>query len=403
MSTIREDGSVRSANNPEWDNRYQIRDYGTYRGVVRSVVYTDDDNNDSGTEEAGNEVMYDVMIIGGDRDGQIFRNARLMRTLGGFANFEEVTLKALEGITKADPTSLIAVADRPIAEIPNFNGDVVYIQFLNGDTHLPLIIGLGYHQKATAEAEESDGPRYRRQFNGILTEITKDGEYSWTKANGAYLPVGVNLEDPLYPYVSQFVPFPTQEEAWKLTIGNKYNILLESFLGLNLSIDGVADEVALSTTAGAKWTLNGLSDSFEVETLVGTAIKVSGTSDSLELSTTVGAAIKIDGLGDEISIKAAFGDSITVSAASGIQASTPSGTSLSMKLGDIDLKSAGQAKLSLQKTGFIKFGNASGDILAMIGDAFMTLGSQTAAGFGAPTSTVAYFIQLAAKWKLFTG
>lgn len=401
---FREDGSIKSSNLPTRDQRALVRDYGLYRGVVRDVVYTDSDNNESGGDKGPNEVLYDIMVIGGERDGQIFSNARLIRTLGGWDNFEEITLKKLEGITKSDPTSVLASADLPIKEIAKFNGDVVYFQFINGDPTLPVIIGLGYHQGADPEAEESDGPRFKRKFNGVLTEISKDGEYSWTKSNGAFVPLLPNSANLLYPYVSQFAPIPGQEEALKLTIGNKYDILFETFLGLNVAIDGLADTVAISTTVGTMWSLDGKADSFEVGTAVGTGFKVDGLADSLNLETAAGAVCKIDGLSDKFSVDVAFGDSFSVSAKDGIQASTPTGTSLSMKNGEVALLSGGQATLVLDKTGFIKLGNASGDVLKdVLGMLLQTLSVEAPAGFGAPLVGAATYLQLMTKLKLISG
>lgn len=398
----RSDGSYRSSNVPEWDNRYQLRDYGIYRGVVRDVIYTDDERNDSGDGDP-NEVVYSVMVIGGERDGQVFDNARLMRTLGGFANFEQIILKKLEGVTKADPANAIALGDPTISEVSKFNGDVVYVQFVNGDPHLPLIIGLGYHQAADPEATEDDGQLYQRQFNGIFTEITKDGEFTWSKDNGASVPLFPNSADPLYPFVNQFAPLPGQEQAVKFSLDNEYNLDFEFLTGLSVAISGLEDTFTFTTAAGAAWAMNGITDSHEFSTTVGTTVAISGIEDSINLTTAAGAAISISGLTDEISLDSAFGDSLSVSAANGIQASTPTGTALSMKNGEVSIDSAA-ANLTLDKTGFIKLGNASGDVLKDVLQALIqSLSMATYSGFGAPGSNVADLVQLLAKIQLITG
>ncbi len=401
---LRGDGSVKSANLPTWDNRYQVRDFGLYRGVVNGTVYPEDDNNDSG-RGSPNEVLYNVMIVGGDRDGQIFPNARVLRGLGGFTNFEEVTLKHLEGVTKADPASIIALGDFPISSIPEFNGDVIYIQFLNGDTNMPVIVGMGYHQKAEAEASAEEAPRYRRKFNGIYTEITRDGEYTWSKDNGAFVPVLPNPDDPKYPFVSQFAPLPGQEDAVTVTLDNEYNLRLEYKLGLFVSIKGTDDVFELATTSGSSVKLSGgTEDSFQATTVTGTGVVVSGgTADSINLTTAAGAEISVNGASDSLTLANKAGNSVEIKAA-GIQASTADGNSLSMTSGAIELGSGGQAKLVLDKTGFIQLGNSGGDVLKdVLQELLKALLTEMPAGYGAPLVNASTYAQLLAKCQLITG
>lgn len=398
----REDGSIRSANLPVWDNRYQVKETGIFRGVVKEVIYTDHDNNDSG-KGTPNEVLYTVMIIGGDRDGQVFQNARLIRGLGGFANFEEVILKQLEGITQADPTSLAALGDPSINNVPNFNGDVVYLQFLNGSLNMPVIVGMGYHQKAEPEASAADGQRYRRKFNGIFTEITKDGEFNWAKDNGLAVPVSINPDDPLYPFINQFAPILGQEEAVNVTLGNKYDFKLSYFTGLEVSIDGVTDSFDFLTGAGAEYSLDGLADSHELSTTVGTGYVLNGLSDSHELSTAAGASIEIKGLADEVNLSTTSGAKLLISATSGVDLKDAVGAELTLATGEAKLVSVGGAKLDLAPTGLIKFGNSTGDVLQILGELLQTLTIETPAGFSAPLSQAAKYAELMIKLKLISG
>lgn len=400
----RDDGSYRSSNLPVWENRYQIRDYGLYRGVIRDIIYVDDDNNDSGGEQDSNEVLYSILVVGGERDGQIFNNARLMKALGGFSNFEETTLKKLEGLTKADPGSLLGKVDPLFRDTSTFNGDSVYFQFLNGIPTLPIIVGMGHHQVAETEADSSEGPRFRKQYNGIYTEINRDGEFTWSKDNGLFSPLAFNADDPSYPLINQFAPTPGQTEAVKLTLGNQYDLALDFLTGLNLSIDGVADEVALTTAAGAAWTLNGITDTFEAATQVGASFKIDGISDTLDLASNAGAAVNINGLTDEINLDLASGTSISMSATSGIELSTSTEESLILSQGTATLKNATGAQLVLDKTGFIKLGNASGDVLKdVLQELIKSMSTATYAGFGAPGSNVADLVLLLTKIALFTG
>lgn len=400
----RDDGSIRSANDPVWDNMYLIRDHKLYRGVIREVIYTDDERNNSGGNSDPNEVVYNLMVIGGDRDGQLFNNARLMRSLGGFSNFDEIVLKATEGLTKADPTSLLGQTDPSLRNIPKFNGDVVYFQFLNGDLHLPVITGLGYHQAADAEASSDDGQRKRKQFNGIYTEITKDGEFTWSKDNGALVPTAPNPDNPLYPYVNQFAPFPGQDGAVVITLGNKFDFEFAYNTGLSLAIDGVDDIFDFQTAAGAGYTIDGLGDSHEFTTTMGTGLKITGTSDSLELSSSAGAAVKIDGAEDSVTLTTTSGTEVSLSADGGFSAKDALGDSLELNQGAVNLKNASGAALTMAQTGFIEFGNSGGKLFAdIIIPLLQSMSTASYSGFGAPGSNVADFIQLLAKAMLMAG
>ena len=399
---FRNDGSVKSANIPVWSNRYQIKDYGLYRGVVRETLYTDAEFNDTG-QGTPNEVTYNVMLIGGDRDGQLFSGARVMRNLGGFANFEETTLKHLQGLTGVDPTSLAAIADAPIRSIPQFNGDVVYIQFLAGDLQMPVIVGTAHHQKAETEATEDEGPRHRRKFNGIYTEITRDGEFTWSKDNGAHAAVSVNPSDPLYPLVNQFAAVPGQEQAVTVTLDNEYNLALTYLLGLNVSVKGVEDSFGFTTTSGAKVTITGAEvDAVVLGTALGTTVTVEGAAaDSITLGTKVGTLVKVDGAGDTISLTGAAGDVLSVSASNGIQGATATSDTFSMKQGTIALTSGGQAMMELGTT--VKLGNAGGDVVQLLAELCQTLSVEAPAGYGAPLVGSAAYAQLFAKFKLIGG
>jgi len=70
-------------------------------------------------------------------------------------------------------------------------------------------------------------------------------------------------------------------------------------------------------------------------------IKEEPAENSVEIKAVAGTTLKINGTEDSIVLKAAFGDTLSVSATNGIQASTPSGTSLSMKNGNIDTSTTG--------------------------------------------------------------
>lgn len=283
------------------------------------------------------------MVIGGPRDGQTFRNARDLYKYGSQDNYSENIRRALKTPTFVDPASTLSPT--PAEQL---NGDVVYFQFLNGDPAYPIILGSA--KLAINEypgATKADGPRTFTRYNGVNSSIDKDGVYTWSKDLGVF--------DPIF---QEWRVTPGTEETLKVTVDAQAALKLAYNTGLSVELDSLADKFSLTMA-------------------VGTSFLVDGASDSLALT-------------------AKFGDTLSVSAADGIQASTPSGTSLSMKSGEVTLKSLA-ATLTLGKDGKVALGNAAVELLAVIEEAFTALSTQTASGYGAPTSTVAKFAELTAK------
>lgn len=195
------------------------------------------------------------------------------------------------------------------------------------------------------------------------------------------------------------------------------------------------------------------------------------TDSKITLERKEGAIVELDGIEDKITVKANFGDEFSVSAADGLQGSTPSGTSLSFKNGAINLE-ASSNKFDMELDGTINIENASGnkvnitptgeitaenvagaklamtptevtaenaagskmtlgptevsminplgagfkadgpqvaiggptaELVDLVVQAFTALSTQTAPGFGAPTSTVAQFAQLLAQAQTIKG
>ncbi len=263
--SFRADGSFNSTNNPIESNRYMVFDYGMYKAQISKVMYIDSPQNNSNVDQ-GPEVQYEVRIIGGQRDGQIFSNAVDMQLYGGISNYSERGWKAVSTITNADPANVLNPSIEPPKKL---NGDVVYIQFINGDIHYPVILGGAKHASNIIEgATTSDHQKYSTSFNGISTEIDKDGVFTWIKAKGLYSATPlVNSES--QTLWDQFIPIVGMEEAVSVTINND--------LLLRLAVNPVADQ-------GISVEIDGLNDSFAVTTAL---------SDSLRLSSTDGFSIRL--------------------------------------------------------------------------------------------------------------
>lgn len=400
---FRPDGSIDSSNNPVAGNQYSVRDFGLYKGQVINVVYTDSEENTSG-EDSSPRVQYEVRVMGGPRDGQIFKEVTELQTFGGISNYSERIWKGTTTLTRQDPASIFV-----LESYEELNGDLVYIQFVNGDLNYPVIIGGARHGVTNFEgATEEDGPRFTTKVNGITTEISKDGEFSWTKANGMFSPTPFpNPKGSPTLLQDQFVELPGFEEAVQITLGNEFDFLFKMNVtpgqGIEVAIDGTADTFTLTTLVGSSLLIDGTGDKLAFTTAAGLSVTADGLGDKFEVAGVAGATFALDGVSDAFTIATAAGSKLEVSGTSGISMEDPLGDKLSLSQGAVALENAAGAKLEFDAAGLIKLGNSSGDLLQIIGEAFTALSTQTAAGFGAPTSTVATFTQLLVKIKLLSG
>lgn len=105
-----------------------------------------------------------------DTNDGIELNCRLLRKYGGVFNYEDVVMHGYKFNDKPDPTQ-------------NFEakaGDVVLIALLNGQGREGVILGCLTHPARTPTIDIADGPQIATEFNGVLTTINQDGEYTVT-------------------------------------------------------------------------------------------------------------------------------------------------------------------------------------------------------------------------------
>lgn len=361
----RPDGSVISTNDPIWENRYVIRDYGFYKAQVTEVLFADDNTN-STINDFSPQVTYSVRILGGERDGQIFGNAVDMGGFGGISNYSERIWKGTTTILRNDP----ADATLPTPPPTQLNGDVVYIQFMNGDTYYPVILGGAKHAYNPNDGGfKSEHYTNTESFNGITSKIDGDGIFTWTKAIGLYSDLPVVNEDGQLLW-DQFVPILGFEKAIEFTMNNEFQMTLNF---------NVTPATALSVTIDAK-------------------------EDSLIITNITGAELELDGLSDSFKYTSLAGASLVVSGESGISAKDVLGDELSLANGSVNLKNATGAALAFNPAGFIKLGNSGGDLLKdIIEPLLQALTTEAPAGFGAPLSQLSTYIQLLVKIKLLAG
>lgn len=171
---LRSDGSFQSSNTPTWANVGLKEDFNLYRCMVTKVYYVDDPLNV--TKNAQNpEIVYQCVILGGFKTGQTLTNCRLSSELGGTDNFSEIVLTP-----SSKPITNTRLADH--------DGDVVFVQFIQGHQGYPQIIATGNGIKDSSGTKKADGPRKVSQYNGLNETINNKGEWIVTRNGGSLDP-----------------------------------------------------------------------------------------------------------------------------------------------------------------------------------------------------------------------
>lgn len=282
----RVDGSVQSANVPSYSKLAQTKklDHSIYRCMVTNVYYTDDPKNKTFQNK---QVTYDVVILGGPREGQFITNVKAMSQLGGEFNYSERVFRKLEA-------PLSGPGKKPIAEQV---GDIVYVGFIQGSTSAAVILGAGTSplDKTKTGATKADGPRLVHEYNGVFDRIDKNGNLSkWIKGGSFDAERGV------------FVP---NEEDAKFIVKEEYSAQNETLTrtyksGLKVTEDGANDKVSVATKAGLKVDTDGKGDKVTITTKGGSVLTVDGTTDKHSLVTAGGVEATLDGSANTLSIKA---------------------------------------------------------------------------------------------------
>jgi hypothetical protein len=169
------DGSIQSANLPAFNrlakNRVD-RDFGLYRCMITRTFFVDDPNN---TTFENQQVTYEAVILGGAKEGTILQNVKAMSEYGGEYNYSEKIYR---------PISTKNLEDKPISQQ---DGDIVFIQFLQGNTRAPVIVGAGVQPQDLdfTGSTIADGYVSQSQYNGVYELIDKNGNYLLQIKGGA--------------------------------------------------------------------------------------------------------------------------------------------------------------------------------------------------------------------------
>lgn len=279
---IRSDGSVQSHATPTYQNAGRKEDFGLYRCMVTKVVYCDDPSNIT-SNGSSPRVTYDVVVLGGFASGQVISNCRLATDLSGNDSYWERTLRA---------------AEKNVSEtrLTDSDGDIVYVQFIQGHTGYPVIIGCDQGIKTTGliGTNKADGPRSVRQFNGVHEEINKDGELTIKVKGGT-----ATAEK------GSFKPAAAALVTTKTSKDEKVTVTFKS--GLKIEEDGKNDKITTTWKGGLKIEQDGKSDKFTVTTKGGVIVTVDGTGGKVSIKKGA-TEILLDGNGDKISLKSGFVD-----------------------------------------------------------------------------------------------
>ena len=271
-------GSIRSSNTPTYDQEGIARnDYMLYRCMVTKVLYVDDPANIS--KNATNpEVLYEVIILGGTEAGQTLSNCRLASWLGGNSNYSERILTA----SSKDPSKV---------KLVDHDGDIVYIEFIQGHDAYPIILGLAKGLKDTSGAKKSDGPRFIDVYNGVTTKINNKGEWSRSMKSGKVSNGAFKAES------SDLI-----KEEWTST--EQQVTTFKS--GLQITNDGKNDKVNITTAGGSSVIVDGKGKKATVTT-GSSKIEIDGNSSKITIKAG-SAEIIVDGNSGKIQLNSNFVD-----------------------------------------------------------------------------------------------
>jgi hypothetical protein len=119
-------------------------------------------------DEKTGELRYLVEVQ--NHNDKIELNCKMLRRFGGVYNYEDFILRGYKFDDK--PDSVTAFEAKA--------GDAVLVGLLNGQGREGIILGGINHAARSTAIKSTDGPQYAMEFNGVLTSINKDGEYTVT-------------------------------------------------------------------------------------------------------------------------------------------------------------------------------------------------------------------------------
>lgn len=163
---------------------------GLFMATVLLVRYPDGDSLATSFETTYDVIMHTPRYRA--------NKVRVLRTRAGTDGGDEVVFKPIAKTFKAAARFDISKAD-----MMDTDGDLVAVQFLNGDRRLPVIVGALGHPKAVQGGalhvgSVAKGERRFMSHKGTSVEIDKDGNVTVTLAEGKVYRLGsASSEEPM--------------------------------------------------------------------------------------------------------------------------------------------------------------------------------------------------------------
>lgn len=267
------------------------------KAIVRDIYYVDDPKN-----PGGDCVRARVEIITRDRCVPV-PPVRVAYKRFGIENLEEWNPRATKSQTNKLPAVMDTIAD-PIMGIPimkkteadKLDGDIVIVQFIDGNIYDGYITGFISHGKNVSgkwASTKDDGDRYLFQHNGVRKLIDKNGDFLMS-----------NFKSELFDFITQN---PKQTHYWRW---ENVDAMTETF-GISMIWDSdiVNPSFKLERLGALKSTIKIDNDGFSIDTLDKIKVK---TAQKAEIETESGCKVSVDGITQKISIETSSGSKIEI-------------------------------------------------------------------------------------------
>ena len=274
------------------------------------------------------------------------------------------------------------------------NGDTVVVVFIMGDVHRPKIIAMLPHNQSGPNGmcpdprpTADDGDCAKIRFGGMSIFLTEDGDLNIYNTQ--------SLDEKM---TGQVIPTPKTITVDLTDATGQHSVT---------TIDGATGNLTHEGSNGTTFTVDNETDTIDLLAAFGDEISVSA-ADGIQMSTPAAGGTSISMKNGQIDITAGQGVSIEamggpfdISVSGDYDISSTTGNvTVSAVAGAVKLTGSGGAELNLDGAQ-VALGGPSAELLDLFDqtldlfkNAVTDLASTTAAGFGAPISSVAAFAAL---------